>query len=100
MSDTDVYTEHQILMSRDGPRAETINCQIVLGWFSTMIHKFKWVKITYIDLIWDQTLRNLDVSAAILFPITVIDQLTKRIGNDYCHDLSRQRVKEYTEQTE
>ena len=39
---------------------------------ATATHNFKWVKITQIGLVWDQTLVNLDVYSPILFPVILI----------------------------
>ena len=39
---------------------------------ATASHNFKWVKITHICLIWDETFANLDVYTLISVPITVI----------------------------
>ena len=39
---------------------------------ATATHNFKWVKITNIWFIWDQTFANVDVQTPILLPISVI----------------------------
>ena len=39
---------------------------------ATMTQNFKWVKITHICLIWDQTFANIDVDTLISLPITMI----------------------------
>ena len=45
----------------------------VVNPYPTAIHNFKWVKITDICVIWDQTFTQLDVETVISFPVRVIE---------------------------